>query len=167
MLPLILLGCAPEGGEEAAALMQHALASTQASLALSGAARPTAPPGAAVPAPARLPIAPQPVHGAARPRGSAPPAAAAALVGATADQLRRTLGEPSIRRPEGAAEVWLYEAPACRIDVILFAEASGLVVGHAAARALGGTEGVTEAACLAAVAAAPAPGPWTAQGPRA
>ena len=70
-----------------------------------------------------------------------PPATAAALVGVTADQLRRMLGEPAIRRPEGAAEVWLYEAPACRLDVILYAEGSALVVGHAAARALGGAEG--------------------------
>ena len=167
LLSLLAIGCAANGGDEATAMMQHALASTQASLALSGAARPAAPPGTAVPV--RQPVAPRPAWapGAVRPRGSAPPAAAAALVGATADQLRRTLGEPSIRRPEGAAEVWLYEAPACRIDVILFAETSGLVVGHAAARALGDGAGVTESACLSAVAAAPVVAPWATSGPRA
>ncbi|MEO3470983.1 hypothetical protein AAFN86_03885 [Roseomonas sp. CAU 1739] len=159
-----MLGCAPDPGETTA-LLQHALASTQASLALTGGARPAAPVAAAPPAAP----SPQPawVPGAARPRGSAPPAAAAALVGVTADHLRRMLGEPSIRRPEGTAEVWLYEAPACRLDVILFAEGSSLVVGHAAARAVGGADGVTEAACLGAMAAAPAARPWTAPGPHA
>jgi hypothetical protein len=162
---LSLPGCAPDN-EEATALLQQALASTQASLALAGGARP--PPPATAPTPAR-PTTPQPAWapGATRPRGNAPPAAAAALVGVTAEQLRRMLGEPAIRRPEGAAEVWLYEAPTCRLDVILYAEGSSLVVGHAAARALGGAESVTESACLAAVATAPAPTPWAAPGPRA
>lgn len=140
--------------------MRHALASTQASLAVTG-ARPAAPPPIAAAAPP--PAVPRP--GTPRQRGTAPPAAASALLGVTADQLRRMLGEPSIRRPEGSAEVWLYEAPACRLDVILHAEGNALVVGHAAARALGSGESVTEAACLSAIAAAPAPPPWTA--PRA
>ena len=167
-MPFLALGCAPDSGEEAAALMQQALASTQASLALTGGARPA--PAGNTPAAARHPAASQTVwaHGAARPRGNAPPAAAAALVGVTADQVRRMLGEPAIRRPEGAAEVWLYEASTCRLDVILYADGPTLVVGHAAARALGGSaEGVTESACLTAIAAAPAPTPWAAPGPRA
>lgn len=157
-----LLGaCASDDGEEAAALMRHALASTQASLAATGvqpapASAPAPVPAAAVPPPS----IPRP--GAPRRRGSAPPSAAAALVGVTAEQLQRMLGEPSIRRPEGTAEVWLYEAPACRLDVILHAEGGSLVVGHAAARALGSGESLTESACLAAIAAAPAPPPWTA-----
>jgi hypothetical protein len=77
------------------------------------------------------------------------------------------LGDPSIRRPEGAAEIWLYEAPSCRLDVILYAEGNALVVAHAAARALGAGEAVTEAACLSAIAAAPAPAPWPGPGRRA
>ncbi len=171
LLPLLAMGCATDGGEEAAALMQHALASTRASLAMTGEARP-APAAAAQPAAASRPAAPAalqpvPAPGAARPWGNAPPAAAAALVGVTAEQVRRMLGEPTIRRPEGAAEIWLYEAAACRLDVILYAEGAGLVVGHAAARALGGGAGLTESACLSAVAAAPASAPWTTQGPRA
>jgi hypothetical protein len=167
-MPFLALGCAPDHGEEAAALMQQALASTQASLALTGGARP--PTAGDTPAAARPRAAPQPIWApaAARPRGNAPPAAAAALVGVTADQVRRMLGEPAIRRPEGAAEVWLYEASRCRLDVILYADGPTLLVGHAAARALGGSaEGVTESACLAAIAAAPAPTPWAAPGPRA
>ena len=164
---LLLSACAPDT-EEATALLQQALASTQASLALAGGARPSAP-ATPLPTTPPRPVTLQPAWspGAARPRGNAPPAAAAALVGVTAEQLRRMLGEPAIRRPEGAAEVWLYEAPTCRLDVILYAEGSSLVVGHAAARALGGAEGVTESACLAAVATAPAPTPWAAPGPRA
>lgn len=167
LLPLLAFGCAPaDGGEEAAALMQHALASTRASLALTGQA-PPAPAATAAPTAGPAPAQPAWAPGAARPRGSAPPTAAAALVGASAEQMRRMLGEPAIRRTEGAAEVWLYEAAGCRLDVILYAEGQRLVVGHAAARALGGAEGVTEAACLSAVAAAPAPAPWGAGGRRA
>lgn len=161
---LLLGGCAPDQ-EETTAMFQQALASTQASLALAGGTRPASPAAAAQPRPADLQPAWAP--GAARPRGENPPATAAALVGVTADQLRRMLGEPAIRRPEGAAEVWLYEAPTCRLDVILYAEGSALVVGHAAARALGSTESLTEQACLAAVATAPAPTPWGVAGPRA
>lgn len=168
-IALLLVGCAPDG-EETAAMLRHALASTQVSAAMTGtaAATPTAaaaPNAAASPSPGVSRTA-RP-FGAPRDRGTAPPGAAAALMGVSADQLRRMLGEPSIRRPEGAAEVWLYEAPACRLDVILYAEGTALTVGHAAARALGGTEGVTESACLAAVAAAPSPAPWTAPAPRA
>lgn len=167
LLSLLAVGCAPDNGDEATALMQHALASTRASLALTGETRPLV--ADTVPATrSAAPATPQPVlvPGAPRPRGSAPPAAAAALVGVTADHVRRMLGEASIRRPEGAAEVWLYEAPACRLDVILYAEGRSLVVAHATARALGGAEGVTESACLSAVAAAPAAAPWAAPGPR-
>lgn len=161
----LVAGCAGDDGEEATALMRHALASTQASLAVAG-ARPE--PAPAVPATTvALPQPTLPRPGAPRQRGSAAPAAASALVGVTAAQLQRMLGEPSIRRPEGAAEVWLYEAPACRLDVILFAEGASLTVGHAAARALGSGDSVTEAACLSAIAAAPAPPAWTAPAPRA
>jgi hypothetical protein len=160
-LVMMLAACTP-GHDDATALLQQALASAQASRALAGAAGPAAPPQ---PQPA---AGTQPARPAtARARGSAPPATADALMGVTADQLRRMLGEPSIRRPEGPAEVWLYEAPACRLDVILFAEGAALVVGHAAARALGGADGVTESACLSAIAGAPAPTPWASQGPRA
>lgn len=156
-------------------MLRHALAATQASAAISGAAAGTPAATASAPAPGARSDAFPSMPGIARPvalsptaprmRGGAPPAAAAALLGVGADQLRRLLGEPSIRRAEGAAEVWLYEAPACRLDVILYAEGAALTVGHAAARASGGGESVTESACLAAIAAAPTPAAWTA--PRA
>jgi hypothetical protein len=172
LLPLLALGCAAEGPEEAAAAMRDALASTRASLALAGvapappAAPADAPRPAARAAPQALPAAlPQP--GAPRLRGAAPPASAAALMGARAEDLRRMLGEPSLSRADGDAEIWLYEAPACRLDVILYAEGGALRVAHAAARALAEGGAVTEAACLAAIAAAPATAPWPGTGRRA
>lgn len=172
LLPLLAVGCTAGRGEEAAALMQQALFSTQASLAMAGGAsqpRPVAPgaagaPAAAGPQPAATPaaIAPGP-----RQRGSAPPVGAAALMGTSADQMRRMLGDPALRRAEGEAEVWLYEAAACRLDVVLYPQGGALVVAHAAARSHGVAQGVTEAACLAAIATAPATLPWGDPGRRA
>ncbi|MBR0673852.1 hypothetical protein GXW76_21960 [Roseomonas soli] len=68
------------------------------------------------------------------------------------------LGDPALRRPEGGAEIWLYEAPNCRLDIILYPQGTGLLVAHAAARAHGAAEGVTEAACLSAIAGSSGPG---------
>jgi len=166
-LALLVLGCAADRPEAAAAAMRDALASARASLAMAGAAQPAvpAPPGDAAPRLA-LPVAlPQPA--APRARGTAPPATAASLLGTRAEELRRMLGEPSLRRAEGDAEIWLYEAPACRLDVILYPRAGAPVVAHAAARALAEGGAVTEAACLAAIAAAPAAAPWPGPGRRA
>lgn len=155
ILPLLLLGCADGPGEDAVAAMQQALATTRASLAASGGApvgqgrgAPAAPPAAA---PVSLPIAPP---SAPRQRGAGPPAAAGALIGSHAEEMRRMLGEPALRRPEGDAEIWLYEAEGCRLDVVLYPEHGALTVAYASARADGAAE-VTEAACLAAIAAFP------------
>jgi hypothetical protein len=71
-----------------------------------------------------------------------------------AAEARRMLGEPSLHRQEGEAEIWLYEASECRLDVVLYPERGALVVAHAAARAHGAAA-VTEAACLDAIAAFP------------
>jgi hypothetical protein len=79
---------------------------------------------------------------------AARPAAAAELLGARPDAVRRWLGEPALRRIEGAAEVWLYAGPACALDLVLYPERGGLRVAHAVARA-SGTEQRAEAACLA------------------
>jgi hypothetical protein len=62
-------------------------------------------------------------------------------------ELRRWLGEPNLRRPEGPAEIWLYAGQDCALDLILYREGSGLRVAHAAARASGATP-QTEATCL-------------------
>ena len=67
--------------------------------------------------------------------------------------MRRWLGEPALRRPEGGAEVWLYAGPGCALDLILYPAGHGLSVAHAAARAQG-AEQRTEAACLAEIAGA-------------
>jgi hypothetical protein len=175
LLPVLALGCAADTGEEAAALMQQALFSTQASLAMaSGVPAPrgispagVAPPGAtalAMPPATSIPaaIAPGP-----RRRGSAPPAAAAALMGRSAAQMRDMLGDPALRRAEGDAEIWLYEAPACRLDIVLYPQGGALVVAHAAARSHGAAQGMTEAACLSAIATAPSTLPWGDPGRRA
>ncbi|BDG70402.1 hypothetical protein Rmf_03310 [Roseomonas fluvialis] len=77
------------------------------------------------------------------------------------------LGDPALRRAEGEAEIWLYEAPPCRLDLVLYPQGGALVVAHAAARAHGTAQGVTEATCLSAIAAAPATLPWGDPGPRA
>jgi len=168
LLPLLAMACAADRGEEAAALMQQALFSTQASLAMAGGAQPprVVAPSAAAPlaTPAAIPPASPP---GPRQRGSAPPAAAAALMGSNAEQMRRMLGEPALRRAEGEAEIWLYEAAACRLDIVLYPQAGALVVAHAAARSHGAAQGVTEAACLSAIATAPATLPWGDPGRRA
>lgn len=167
LLSVLLLGCVAEPGEDAAAIMRDALRSARAGVAAVG------PPPAAdrgTPDPAQsaarataavAPGLPPPPAGPRQP-GVAPPAAAAALLGRPAAELRRMLGEPALRRPEGEAEIWLYEAPDCRLDLVLYPEGGALRVAHAVARAHGARDGVTEAACLAAIAVAPAPAPWTA-----
>ena len=180
LLPLLALGCAADRGEEAAALMQQALFSTQASLAMAGggASRPVAPRDAGPP-PAAARGTVSPVGGAPpgampaaiapgpRQRGTAPPATAQALMGTGAEPLRRMLGEPALRRAEGEGEIWLYEAPSCRLDIVLYPQGGVLVVAYAAARSHGAAQGVTEAACLSAIATAPATLPWGEPGRRA
>jgi hypothetical protein len=192
LLPLLLNGCTADPGEEAAALMRQALSTTQASLAVAGRAPGSGAPASmggagasggttaagASPLGGVLPVAgnaatraaalatPPAIPPGPRLTGRAPPAAATALVGASADQMRRMLGDPSLRRAEGEAEIWLYEASPCRLDVILYAQGGALVVAHAAARAHG-PEGVTESACLSAIATAPNVMPWTGPGRRA
>jgi hypothetical protein len=79
------------------------------------------------------------------------PSSAADLLGAGPETLRRWLGEPALRRPEGGAEVWLYAGPGCALDLILYPAGHGLSVAHAAARAQG-AEQRTEATCLAEIA---------------
>jgi hypothetical protein len=95
--------------------------------------------------------------------GSSPPAAASALQGQEPEAVISALGEPALRRREGDAEIWLYQALDCRLDLVFYATASRLVLTHAAARAHGARR-LTESACMEAVARAPNPPPWTAPG---
>ena len=151
LLPVLLLACAEGPDEEAVAAMHQAFANARASIAAAGPAAPSPATPSPPPAAASLPVA-QP--SAPRLRGAGAPTAAAALLGTRAEEMRRMLGEPSLRRPEGEAEIWLYEAADCRLDVVLYPERGAMVVAHAAARAQGAAA-VTEAACLASIAAYP------------
>jgi hypothetical protein len=75
--------------------------------------------------------------------------------------IQAALGDPALRRREGAAEIWLYQAEACRLDLVFYLEGQQLILTHAAAR-LVGPRRVTEAVCLNAIALAPPPPFWTA-----
>jgi hypothetical protein len=83
------------------------------------------------------------------------------LKGRDPEAVISALGEPALRRREGTAEVWLYQAPDCRLDLVFYPEDERLVLAHAAARAHGARR-LTESACMAAIARALNPQPWTA-----
>jgi hypothetical protein len=148
------LGACANAAEEEARALRLAFEGGRASLA-AVALSPDAP--AAVPRahPAML-IADAP---------GAHPAAATQLLGLEPEMLRRWLGEPSLRRPEGSAEIWLYAGAACALDLILYPEDGRLRVAEASARAKG-AELRTEAHCLRELAAGPAPQPLPAAADR-
>lgn len=82
------------------------------------------------------------------------PASAGQLVGQTPETLRRLLGEPRLRREEGPAEIWHYQATQCHLDLVLYRDEgprSALRVGFASARAAGAARRA-EAACLRDIA---------------
>jgi hypothetical protein len=150
--------CQRADAESATRRLEQALHDTRASLTAIG-----MPPGAdgtpvdrAVP----LPLPSPPSASTARRAGASPPATAATLQGRTPEQVLSALGEPALRRREGDAEIWLYQAADCRLDLVFYPEAAQLILAHAAARALGARR-LTEATCLLAIAAAPHPLPWT------
>jgi hypothetical protein len=80
------------------------------------------------------------------------PDAVAELLGATPAAVISRLGPPQLRRPEADAEVWLYSAGGCQLDLMFYTTPQGLRVMHAQARA-GGLGQRTEAACLRDIAA--------------
>lgn len=152
-----LAGCAG-GADVPGDSLRSSLDASRASLrAIQGDRPATAAP--ALPAPAPSPVAaappgpPAPPPPPPRRAGGAPPAAAGELLQQSAETVRAVLGAPSLRRAEGpAAEIWLYEAPRCRLDLILYREAGGaLRVAHAQARSAGMAP-VTEAECLGDIA---------------
>jgi hypothetical protein len=143
---LLVAACAqPDAGDTAEAL-QEALAAHRASAAGIG-GRPVA---AAVEGsdPAPRPPARPVAQGAAAASGQAP-TMAGELVGQTPDVVLRWLGEPRLRREEGAAEIWHYQAAQCHLDLVLYQDTGQpiLRVAFAAARAVG-TARRGEAACL-------------------
>lgn len=86
-------------------------------------------------------------------RPGAPMREAATLVGAPAEQVLASLGEPELRRPEGDSEAWLYRGQRCLLDVVLYPDpiTRRPRVGHAAARSAGVAR-VTEEVCLSDIA---------------
>lgn len=157
-LPLALLlpvACAPPQQTDPAAALQDALVTHQASMAGIGG----------------LPAASPATPAAAEPRaagteraagGGAAPVMAGQLVGQTPDILVQWLGVPRLRREEGPAEIWHYQASQCHLDLVLYREDGPqptLRVAFAAARAVG-TARRGEAACLRDIArGATRPGP--------
>ena len=152
-------GCRKAEAEGATLGLEQALRDTKASLAAIG-----APPAAeTVPIVQSLALPPPPSASTSRRQGASPPVAATALQGRDPEAVISALGEPALRRREGNAEVWLYQALDCRLDLVFYPEDARLVLAHAAARAHG-TRRLTESACMAAIARAPNPPPWTAPG---
>ena len=152
LLPLLAACSAGPSGMPAESLRDSLGASLASLRAIQGErAAPQPAPAPAMPTlaaatPAVSQTPPPPLSGPA-------PAAASALMQQTAEAVRATLGEPSLRRAEGPlAEIWLYEAPRCRLDIILYRDAGGpFRVAHAQARAAG-IETQTEAECLRDIA---------------
>ena len=138
---LLPAACAQPAPEDGDAALQGALASHQASLgAIAGQT------GAAARA---IPSGPV-------------PAQANQLVGQTPEAVLHWLGPPRLRRAEGSAEIWHYQASQCHLDLVLYPEPGvqpGLRVAFASARAIG-TARRAETACLRDIArgaASPAP----------
>ncbi|WP_137179026.1 hypothetical protein [Roseomonas sp. AR75] len=151
LLALLLpAACAQPGPTETAQLLEEVMATHQASIEGVG-GRPAAAAIAAAPssAPARQAAAP-----IRTPAAGPAPGAAGELVGLSPEALRQRLGEPRLRRTEGPAEVWHYQASTCHLDLVLYREAGpvpGLRVAYASARA-SGTARRAEAACLGDIA---------------
>lgn len=156
---LLTPACQRADAESATRGLEQALHDTRASLTAIG-----MPPGAGgTPVGRVIPLPAPPSASTARRAGASPPATAATLQGRTPEQVLSALGEPALRRREGDAEIWLYQAADCRLDLVFYPEAAQLILAHAAARALGARR-LTEATCLLAIAAAPHPLPWTLAG---
>lgn len=113
------------------------------------------PEATALPGATRLdPAVPQASFPAAREwRPGTPVREAATLLGAPAESVLASLGEPELRRPEGDSEAWLYRGQRCLLDVVLYPDpvTRRPRVGHAAARSAGVAR-VTEEVCLSDIA---------------
>ena len=157
---LLTPACRKSEADGATLGLEQALRDTRASLAALG--LPSAPEAPQMERAAPLPPPPSSAS-APRRQGTQPPAAASVLQGQEPEAVISALGEPALRRREGEAEIWLYQAPDCRLDLVFYPEASRLVLAHAAARAFGARR-LTESACMAAISRAPNPPPWTAPG---
>lgn len=147
VLSLLAAACAQQPpGEAATTAMQEALSSHQASLAGLGATP--------------LAVAAEETQLIATAASPAP--LAGRLVGQTPEGVLQWLGEPRLRRAEGTAEIWHYQASHCHLDLVLYPDEGSrpaMRVAFAAARAAGAVRR-EEAACLADIArGATRPGP--------
>jgi hypothetical protein len=164
--PLLLLSllaaCAAQDPADPALLLRDALASHQASL--SGISpRPVAAGGeGSVPPAAQPAAAARPAPATAAPANL--PTMAGQVVGQAPQAVIAWFGEPRLRREEGSAEIWHYQAEQCHLDLVFYrdeAPAGGaggaLRVAFAAARAVG-TARRGETACLRDIARGSGPG---------
>jgi hypothetical protein len=157
LLLLLPAACAQPDPADPAQVLQEVLATHQASMAGVGAspaaARAAPPTTAAAPRPASTATSPAAITPAAAPVPGLAPSFAGDLVGLSPEALRQQLGEPRLRREEGTAEIWHYEASQCHLDLVLYPDGprAGLRVAYAAARAVG-TARRGEAACLRDIA---------------
>jgi len=146
---LSLAGCvAATDPADPAEVLRNVLATHQASL--SGIAPRTPAAGGEGQAVAAVSVPAPPATADA----ATPPLLAGQLVGHAPETLTRWLGEPRLRRPEGSAEVWHYQATHCHLDLFFYRdEAAGTAmrVAFAQARAVG-TARRGEAACLRDIA---------------
>jgi cytoskeletal protein CcmA (bactofilin family) len=86
---------------------------------------------------------PQPVAAAAT--GAADAAVPVTLVGSSARGLQADLGTPALRRIDGSAQVWLYDSPVCRLNVILYPGPGG---APAVSAAMPMPRGVSQSTCV-------------------
>lgn len=154
-MSLLAAACSATPGDEARAALDEAFASARASLAATGGDEILPAAALAGPVAWRQP---------AQAGGASLPGHVHALVGQPAGSVRAMLGDPSLVRREGAAEVWLYDGRTCRLDVMLYPGRGGGEprVAFAAARATG-LAPVAEMACLRQIIGEPA---TLAAGPR-
>lgn len=75
-------------------------------------------------------------------------AAPVGVIGASPETLKTMLGPPVLRRVDGGAQVWLYNSPLCRLDLILYPGSSGTPVVALAAPS---PRGVSSASCIASL----------------
>lgn len=54
------------------------------------------------------------------------PIDAAGLLGATPEILNAEFGQPSLRRVDGSAQVWLYHSASCGLNLVLYPDSSGI-----------------------------------------
>ena len=72
----------------------------------------------------------------------------AIFIDKSTSHLANTLGEPTMRRNEGAVEIWQYQLADCVVDIYFYDDAGGLIARHTdmRSRLLGGV--IDRTACM-------------------